>query len=43
MNMASTLARELVTPGFIGLLVGTQLGAGISAIMVFPDASWITR
>lgn len=43
LNMASTLARALVTPGFIGLLLGTQLGAGISAIMVSPEASWMTR
>jgi hypothetical protein len=43
LNMASTVARALVTPGDMGLLPGTQVGAGTSAIMVLPEASWITK
>jgi hypothetical protein len=43
LNIASNLALALVTPAENGLLEGTHVGAGISVIMVLPDASWITR
>ena len=39
---ASNVARALVMSARNGLVEPTQVGAGISVIMVFPAASWIT-
>jgi hypothetical protein len=38
-NLASNSERAFWTPGRKGLLDPTQLGAGISAIIVRPEAS----
>ena len=40
---ASNTLRELVIPGPNGLPAPTQFGDGISAIIVLPEASLITR
>jgi hypothetical protein len=42
-NLASNSERALVMPLRKGLPEPTHDGAGISVIMVLPDASWITR
>jgi hypothetical protein len=42
-NLASNSERALVMPLRKGLPEPTHEGAGISVIMVLPDASWITR
>lgn len=42
-NIASNLERALVIEGKNGLVEPTHDGDGISVIIVFPDASWITR
>jgi hypothetical protein len=43
LNLASNAARAWETPVAKGLPPPTQLGAGISAIMVRPEASWRMR